>query len=448
MKATILPPLFFSVRLPTLLAMFWRAHISRASIAGVSRKEPLSFIVFRLDSLGDVVLTTPLFRALKKAHPGSRCTVVVQECYKSLLVTNPHIDEILTLPKVRLAWLPQGMRRLLAASAFYWTRLRKRHFDFAISPRWDVDEHLATFLCVLTHAASRVGYSEKASPEKQRINRGFDAAYDICLPSGPVRHEVLRNLSIADALGATAADATLEIQLTERDRRSAATLLAKVPDSTKLVAIGIGAASPSRRWPLEGYADAINRLAGEYSVQPAIVGSAPELGQALTLAGLLQRPPIIVCGARLREVCAVLERCDLFLGNDSGCAHLAAAMDCKVIVISRHPRDGDPNHFNSPLRFAPQCAHGRVLQPATALSGCKEACSSERPHCITKVSVEEAVAAARLMLNAKRAAIVPPLSRSLPDKAAQRLLHSHSAEAVRRAVESLRDGAERPLTPV
>lgn len=448
MKASILPPLFFSVRLPTLLAMFWRAHISRQAIAGMARNEPLSFIIFRLDSLGDVVLTTPLFRALKKAHPGSRCTVVVQECYKPLLATNPHIDEILTLPKVRPAWLPQGTSRLLAATALYWRRLRKRHFDFAVSPRWDVDSHLTTFLCVLTHAASRVGYSEKASPEKQRINRGFDAAYDICLPSGPVRHEVLRNLSIAEALGATSGDARPEIELTDRDRRSAAKLLAKVPTSTKLVAIGIGAASPSRRWPLEFYADAVNRLAREYNVQSAIVGSAAELGQALKLAALLQRTPIVVSGARLREVCAVLECCDLFLGNDSGCAHLAAATDCKVIVISRHPRDGEPNHFNSPLRFAPHCAHGRVLQPATALNGCKGACRSGQPHCITKVSVEEVVAAARLMLKETRAVVIPPLTRSLPEKAAQRLLHAHSAEAIRRAVESLRDDAERPLTPV
>jgi len=448
MKAFLLPPLFLSVRLPALLAMFWRAHIRREPIAGVSRNEPLSFIVFRLDSLGDVVMTTPLFRALKKAHPGSRCTVVVQEGYKSLLVTNPHVDEILTLPKVRPAWLPQSTRRLLAATALYWKRLRKRHFDFAVSPRWDVDTHLATFLCVLTHAAGRVGYSEKASPEKQQINRGFDAAYNICLPAGSVRHEVLRNLSIADALGATATDSTLEIQLTERDRRSAAKLLAKVSDSTRLVAIGIGAASPSRRWPLKRYADVVNWLTREYNIQPAIVCSAAELGQALKLTALLQRTPIIVSGSRLREVCAVLERCDLFVGNDSGCAHLAAAMDCKVIVISRHPRDGDPNHFNSPLRFAPHCAHGRVLQPATALGDCKDACRSGQPHCITNVSVEEVVAAARLMLNATRAVVVPPLSRSLPDKAAQRLLHSHSAEAVRRAVETLRDDAEQTLTPV
>ena len=443
MRRRLPPPLFFSVRLPTLLAMFWRSHVGSRPIAGVSQKEPRAFIVFRLDSLGDVVMTTPLFRALKKAHPGSRCTVVVQECYKPLLVTNPHIDEILTLPKVRPVWLPQGMRRLLSATVLYWTRLRKRHFDFAVSPRWDVDTHLATFLCVLTHAASRVGYSEKASLAKQQINRGFDAAYNVCLPAGPVRHEILRNLSVAGAVGATIADATLEVQLTERDRRSAAELLAKVPASTKLVAIGIGAASRSRRWPLGCYADVMNDLAKGCSVQPAIVCSAAELGRALKLASLLQRRPIILAGARLREVCAVLERCDLFLGNDSGCAHLAAAMDCKVIVISRHPRDGDPNHCNSPLRFAPHCAHVRVLQPATALDRCGEACRSDQPHCITKVSVDEVVAAARLMLKETPAVVVPPLSKALPDKA-QRLLHAHSAEAIRRAVETLRAAADRP----
>ena len=76
-------PLFFSVRLPTLLAIFWRVHVRRSSDqATVSQKEPFSFVVFRLDSLGDVVLTTPLFRALENVlsevamHRG--CAAVLQ----------------------------------------------------------------------------------------------------------------------------------------------------------------------------------------------------------------------------------------------------------------------------------------------------------------------------------------------------------------------------------
>ncbi len=447
MKRLRLPPLFFSVRLPTMLAMFWRRHVRRAVITGVSRKDPLSFILFRLDALGDVVLTTPLFRALKAAHPESRCTVVVQQQYKSLLVTNPHIDEILTLPRIRPAWLPLRLKRLASATLLYWTRLRRRHFDFAISPRWDVDEHLATYLCVLTHAASRVGYSEKATAVKQQINRGFNAAYDLCVPPGAVRHEVLRNLAIAEVLGATELDGRIEIRLTERDRRKATKLLAKVSASTKLIAIGIGANSPGRRWPLQRYADVVAQLRKQYDVQPVIVCSSPELGDALKLADRLPVRPIILSGAGLREVCAVLERCELFLGNDSGAAHLAAAMDCRVIVISRHPLDGDPNHCNSPVRFAPQCAQLKVLQPPTGLDECHEGCRVAATHCITGVSADRAVAAARTMLSEERTSIRMP-SQPWPDLAAhQRLLYSHSAEAIRRAVETVRSDAAQPLAP-
>ena len=442
------PPLFLSVRLPTMLAMFWRRHIRRGVIAGVSRKEPLSFIIFRLDALGDVVLTTPIFRALKAAHPGSRCTVVVQEQYKPLLVTNPHIDEILTPPRIRPACLPKRFKQLAAAVMLYWTRLRRRHFDFAVSPRWDADEHLATFLCVLMQAAHRVGYSEKASPAKQQMNRGFEATYDICLPPGPVKHEVLRNLAVAEVLGSSAVDGRLEIVLTERDRRKAAKLLARISASTKLVGLGIGACIPSRRWPLWRYADLITQLRRQHAVLPVIICSGPELGDALKLAHQLPLQPIILSGAGLREVCAVLERCELFIGNDSGAAHLAAAMDCKVIVISRHPLDGDPNHCNSPVRFAPQCAQLKVLQPPTGLDECHEGCSVAAPHCITSVSVDRVVAAARAMLEEKRAAITLPLQ-PLPEHAAQRrLLFSHSAEAIRRAMETVRPDAATPVAPV
>ncbi len=426
-----------------MLAMFWRTHIHRPPAAKVARKERLSYIIFRLDSLGDVVMTTPLFRALKMAHPRSRCTVVVRRGYKSLLATNPHIDEILTLPNIRPAWMPQSLRRLLAATFFYWTQLRGKHFDYAISPRWDVDEHFATFLCVLTNAATRVGYSEQTTAAKQRMNRGFDRAYSLCLLPGPVQHEVLRNLVVAEALGATARESALEINVTEQDRKHAAKLLAKVPASANLLAIGIGAHSAGRRWPLEHYGKTAAQLQQRYDVQVVIVCSGPELGEALKLAALLPRVPVIVSGARLRHVCAVLERCELFIGNDSGSAHLAAAMGCKTLVISRHPAHGDPNHFNSPVRFAPYCRLVHVLQPAAGLEGCETACRTSKPHCITQVSVDEVVAAAQHMMTERPPIAEEVLAPRWAD-AAHVLLHTHSREALQAAIGETHAAGARP----
>ncbi len=395
----MLPPLFLSVRLPTKLAIFWRARLAPESVAGGLRRTPASFLVLRLDSLGDVVLTTPLFRELKRAFPGSFCTVVVQAAFRPLLVTNPYIDEIIGLRPLQARWLPLRMRSLLSALLLYWTRLRGRRFDVAVSPRWDIDDRLATFLCSLADAGERVGYTEAASSAKQQHNRGFDAAYDICLSAGPVQHEVWRNLEIVKALGGKVEDSRLEIRLTHRDREFASKLLTNVPASNAVVAVGIGGRSPGRRWPLKNYAESLTRLDKERRVQPVIICSHEEKEEARKLADLLPCEAIIVSGAPLRKVCGVLERCDLFIGNDSGSAHLAGAMNCKVIVISRHPAGGDPNHPNSPVRFAPFCDRVRVLQPAKGLEACTTGCLVSEAHCITAVTVEEAVAAAREVLS-------------------------------------------------
>ena len=394
----MLPPLFLSVRVPTKLAIFWRAHLAPATWIGSPRREGLSLLVIRLDGLGDLVLTTPLFRELKRAFPGSFCTVVVQDAFRPLLVTNPNIDEIIGLRPLQAAWLPARLRTLLSVLLLHWGRLRGRRFDIAISPRWDVDDRLATFLCSLADAAERIGYTETASPAKQRHNRGFDAAFNICLSAGPVQHEVLRNLEIVKALGGKVDNSKLEISLTNRDREFASKLLANVPASSALVAVGIGGGSASRRWPLENYAESLTRLGNERPVQPVIICSHDERKEACRLAKLLRGETIIVSGTPLRKVCAVLERCDLFIGNDSGSAHLAGAMNCKTIVISRHPSGGDPNHANSPIRFAPHCDRVRVLQPAAGLDACKAECLSSDPHCIRAVSVDQAVAAAREIL--------------------------------------------------
>ncbi len=435
----MLPPFFFSVRVPTLLVIWWMRFRRESVSAG--HKEPPSFIVFRLDSLGDLVLTTPLFRALKQSNPKGRCTIVVQSAYRSLLVTNPYIDEVLSLPEIKQKWLPIGARRLLGALRLYWTELRHRRFDYAISPRWDVDEHLATLLCVLTNATRRVGYTCRTSALKQKVNRGFDSAYDTCVPAGPVQHEVERNLAVAQSLGIQIEDRRLDLLVTAKDREGAARLLEEVSCGSKHIALGIGAASAGRRWPLHHYAQALKQLRQTHDLWPVIICSQQELADALKLNALLERRATVVSGAPLRQVSGLLERCELFIGNDSGCAHLAAAMNCKTLVISRHPAGGDPNHFNSPVRFAPWGAHAKVLQPAIGRDGCTRACTVSAPHCILNVSVDEVVREATRLLDRHLSntskAIDPWIGRSAPT-----LLHSQSLTAARRTVELLHTGKD------
>ena len=401
-----------TVRLPTLLA------IAAAEYGGGSKRvagrDPRSFLICRLDSLGDVVMTTPLFRELKRAYPDCRCTVLVRGAYRSLLVTNPNIDSVLALPETRIDWLPHGLTRLLAAWSVWRGQLRRREFDVAISPRWETDGDLGTMLCVLSGAASRVGYTSRVSATKQKLNRGFDAAFTNCLPAGPARHEVLRSLAIVEAMGGTVQDDHLDIHLTNRDRYVAGELLATAQPGSKLIALGIGAGSAGRCWPLERYAETILRLSRQRRVQPVVVCSADERPQAEELKQMIGGQTIVVCGAALREVCAVLERCHLFLGNDSGCGHLAAAMNCRTIVVSRHPRQGARDHANSPVRFAPYCQWSRVLQPAEGRDSCRAECRRKEPHCILGVPVDAVVAAADEFLGLRPAMSQPELQLPTP----------------------------------
>jgi lipopolysaccharide heptosyltransferase II len=382
------------VALPTWLAIAWR--MVHAIIRPVAKRagSPRSIIIFRLDQLGDLVLTTPLFRELKRRYPEARCTAVVRPEYKALLTTNRSIDEILPLREVKVKWLPARARWLVSVLWFFWTQLRHRQFDLAVSPRWDVDENLTTMLCALTNAKQRVGHSSRVSTPKRRLNRGFDAAFEVLVPPEPLQHEVERNLVIVEVLGANIVSRRLEICLTGNDRKFAEELLKNHDERRTLVALGIGGRAAGRKWPLECYAECIARLNQERPVQPVIVCSSEEDAEASALSVKLAVPPYILSGIPLREVCAVLERCELFLGNDSGTAHLAAAMDCPTVVVSRHPKNGDPAHANSPTRFAPRCSLSRVVQPVNGEGECVDSCRSPEPHCILQVTADQVVASA------------------------------------------------------
>jgi len=146
----------------------------------------------------------------------------------------------------------------------------------------------------------------------------------------------------------------------------------------------------------------VSEIALRRNIRVLVLCAASEAPQGEQLRSLLGVPSSLVAGAPLRQLSVLLEQSHLFMGPDSGLAHLAAAAGCPCVIVSPHPQQGDPAHENSPVRFSPWNAQAQVLRPEAALPPCIGGCNAIKPHCILQVSSQQLAAAAEELLRRKR----------------------------------------------
>ncbi|MRR34851.1 lipopolysaccharide heptosyltransferase family protein [bacterium] len=355
-----------------------------------------SIAVIRLDEIGDVALTGPFLRELRRSAPGAWISLIVKPGVENLVEHCPHVNEVLTCPGEGFQ-----VRGFLKALGFSLGTLRKRRFDLAVIPRWDSDIYNASFLAFYSNARWRIGFSEKVNPVKQRINRNYDLLLTHTIDSRETVHEVLRSLEILPLLGATAMDTSLEAWTTADDDALARAFLEKfsVDPRGRIIALGPFSREPKRAWPAERYLDLAEWMVREYRISVLVVGGREDGRHEDAFRQRLGSSLIFSAGpATLRQTVSLLRHCCLYIGNDSGPMHLAASAGLPVIEISAHPKDGDPNHANSPLRFGPWKVPRIVLNPESAVRPCTDCCSAERSHCIESIGLDAVKDAAAQML--------------------------------------------------
>jgi ADP-heptose:LPS heptosyltransferase len=358
-----------------------------------------SILILRLDEIGDLVLTTPFLRELRRNAPQAWISLVVNPETRNLVEFCPYVNEVLAFNwrfNGRLAGLWRHARALAFAARHLWQR-----FDLAIVGRWGADHYEATFLAYFSGAAWRVAYSEHLHEVKSRLNRGYDRLLTQALESTGPKHQVEWNLDFLLPLGGKVQDSRLELWLTDDDRTYARKTLAAhgVEGGELLIAFAPGAGARRRCWPLERWIDLGRRLGRKFGPRLVIVGSKREEDLGAYIEGALGSGVINLVGcATLRQTSAILECCSLTVSNDSGPMHLAAAAGSAVVEISCHPRGGDPNHENSPMHFHPWGVPYFVVQPESPTAPCSISCESNVPHCILGIEVESVQQAVRDLL--------------------------------------------------
>jgi heptosyltransferase-2 len=379
---------FLRHTLPTLvIARAVRRHKSHPS------GDAPRILVTRLDGIGDFVLLSPFLKELRRNFGSSNITLVVGRNVAGLAEACPYVDRVLVLDSEPRKKLFASYPRYLLAYAGYFKYLAAfadlhlvGRIDLAIQPRWDFDSQWATLLTFLSGAPRRIGYSEKTSAMKSWCNWGHDRLFTGVLPPGGDGHEVERNLDIVRYLGGSVAAAAVEVWWGPEEDLAAERFMSGngLSEAHRLFAFGIGAGAAFRRWPF--YGQLIRLLVRDLEFTPLLLAGPGDEDLVREIHSFAPAAP--VAQLPLGVTASVLSRCALFIGNDSGPMHLAAAVGLPVIEISCLPVGAPPGHVNSPDRFGPVCAHQKRIHPEAPQGQCKSGCVECVPHCIAAISPE------------------------------------------------------------
>jgi ADP-heptose:LPS heptosyltransferase len=385
-------------RIQTAGAVFSSPRVMRLFAGGpVQTKSKISLrsarrvLVLKLDEIGDFVMTTPFLRELRANAPQAEIVLVVKPVVYNLAANCPHVNQVLVYDW-DVGTRPFGpLIRQARALRFVRRELRPRDFDLAFIPRWDADAYHATQLALYARALAIVAYSEKTTPLKQIVNRGYDDLVSHALsPVGKTQHETTANLAMLERCGGEVNSSELELWLTSEDLAWAR---AQLPEGKRYVAIAAGAARATRCWPTERFAEIMRWLQDNHQLTAVLLG----------LSGDPRIPGVIDFLGRttLRQSAAILGLCRVFVGNDSGLKHIAAAVKTPVVEISCLRLGSDRGHYNSPDRFHAWGVAQRVVRPPPGPNECA----------IEEVSLDSVKSAMEALLQEIAA---PPTNRRSP----------------------------------
>jgi lipopolysaccharide heptosyltransferase II len=307
-------PLFW----PFLLAIDVLGYIVLFWLKLVPFREPKKILLIRLEHIGDVLLTTPAFRALRRRFPKARIDVLVRDFSAPILKNNRNVDKVIIW---NAPWLSLIGKHSSWASALRMIRtLCRNRYDLAIDFHGDP----RTIVLASMVAHYRIGFGA----------RGFGFLLNRVLPYCR-QHVIDRNLSLAKALGADTRDRRMELQLTAQDTRFAQSVL-KPFRGKRVVCISPGSGRDEKKWLNSRWAQVADTLIGKYGMRIVLTGSKREAPLIDDIISRIQHADSVLnlCGkTSLAQLAAIVHHCALVLSPDSGTMHIARAMNTPLIGL-------------------------------------------------------------------------------------------------------------------
>ncbi len=341
--------------------------------------------------VGDAVMSTPMIRAVRQDFPRAEIHILAKPWVAPVFEQSPDIDRIIPYDARGRHASVRGILRLCR-------ELRPLGFDLAVLVQ---NAFEAALIARLSHIPRRLGYDTDG--------RGLLLTHPVPMTRRRKRrHQIDYYLGILEdaGLGTAGRKTTLFVSPAERVRAARILKKAGAACTDGIIGLNPGAAfGGAKRWLPERFAEVGRRLHQRLAPRPVVIFGGP--GER-TLGDAIRREVgdgcINLAGrTTLREAIALIERCRLFITNDSGLMHAAAALDIPLVAIF-----GPTNHTTT----SPSGPSSRMVRVPVPCSPCmKPECPIESPHsrhrCMRSVTVERVWTEALACLGAGRQANRP-----------------------------------------
>lgn len=296
-------------------------------------------LIIKSGAIGDVLMTTPFLRALRKRFPNSEIDYIVGKESAKVLEDNRNISNLISVKSEHFHSL-----NLLNKIALL-NKIRTKKYDvcFILDKSW-----LANCFIFLTRIPIRIGFD--------RFGEGFTNKYNV--QYAELKHEIKYYLELAYFVGAKEEkNKNMELNLTNEDKKFAEEFQRKnkakrvigiASGGGKNPGIGIDA---TRIWPEEKFVELINKLEGHSII---LFGGAQDKELCDRILNKMneniKKDTINLAGqTSIKETAALMQKCECVITNDAGPMHIASAVNKKVISIfgPTHPLRKAPLHIES-----------------------------------------------------------------------------------------------------
>jgi heptosyltransferase-2 len=284
----------------------------RKLIVFTSKQDNIKVLFIRIDRIGDLVLSTPALKAIKKAFPHSNLTVLAGHSNYPVLLNNPYVDKVIVFDNRRKCL--EKLKTIM--------HLRTDGYDLAIDPYADYELKTAIII-FLSGARKRIGYA----------SYGREVFFNIQAPNiKDNKHFVDLTLDIMRPLGIVTKEKTPEIFLTDGEKKWAENWLKENGIEDKpIIGIHPSAYYESQRWLPERFIELIEQLCKTKSYELIIFGGPQDEVLTDRIVSAVNDGILIYIADDLRRFAALLSCCSVFICNNSGPLHIAVAVNTPTV---------------------------------------------------------------------------------------------------------------------